>query len=353
MTEPLRIRIGFPGMDGAALFDPAARDNCAEPFIVLRERLRGLGYELESMDDVDLTGVHALWFWDVARAMQRSGRVRRVATALRGGAVDASPLMNRALKSPLRDRLILFIAEPPVVHPANWDRRMHRWFRTVFTWHDPLVDGERHIKYFFPLPARYPVVAEPPFRERKLLVNITGNKPSGEAGELYSTRVRSIRYLERAAPADFDLFGIGWERGDSGGEPFPSFRGRVAHKWDVLPRYRFSLCYENQQMQGYVTEKLFDCLRCGVVPVYLGAPEIERTVNPRCFVDRRAFANDGELLSFLQAMPEWEYRERREAGRAVLASVAFTQHLSEAFADTVCGSLGLGAEGSRGCGGRT
>ena len=353
LTEPLRIRICFPGMDGRALFDAAARDNCTEPFIVLRERLRSLGFELESMDDDDLSGVHALWFWDVTRAMQSLGPLRRAAAALSGGAVDASPLMKRALKSSLRDRLILFIGEPPVVHPANWDRRMHRWFRTVFTWHDPLVDGERYRKYFFPLPARYPVVAEPPFLERKLLVNISGNKSSAEAGELYSTRLRSIRYFEHAAPADFDLYGVGWERGEAGGTPFASFRGRVAHKWDVLPHYRFSLCYENQQMRGYVTEKLFDCLRCGVVPVYLGAPEVDLTVDPRCFIDRRTFADDGELLSFLHAMPEWEYLERREAGRAVLASAAFTRHLSEAFADTVCGSLGLGAAGSMGSGGRT
>lgn len=277
--------------------------------------------------------------------------MRRAAAALRGGTVNASPLMKRVLKSPLRDRLVLFIGEPPVVTPANWDRRAHQWFRTLFTWHDSLVDGERYIKFSFPLPADYPVVADPPFLERKLLVNISGNKSSAEVGELYSTRVRSIRHFEQAAPTDFDLYGVGWERGDADGVRFASFRGRVAHKWDVLPGYRFSLCYENQQMQGYVTEKLFDCLRCGVIPVYLGAPEIERTVNPRCFVDRRAFADDAELLSFLRGMPESEFRDRREAARAFLASTAFTQHLNEAFADTVCDTLGLGAAGRRGCGG--
>lgn len=73
MTEPLRIRICFPGMNGATLFDAAARDNCTEPFIVLRERLRSLGFELECMDDDDVSGTHALWFWDVTGAVQRSG----------------------------------------------------------------------------------------------------------------------------------------------------------------------------------------------------------------------------------------------------------------------------------------
>ena len=345
MTEPQRIRICFPGMDGATLFDAAARDNCLEPFIVLRERLRSLGCELESMDDDDLSGLHALWFWDVSLATQHSRtarRLRRVGDTWRGGRLSASSLMKRALASPLRDRLALFLGEPPVVTPANWDRRVHRWFRTVFTWHDPLVDGQRYVKYFYPLPEHYPVVADLPFPERKLLVNVSGNKSSAEAGELYSARERSIRAFEHLAPADFDLFGVGWERGGAGGERFPSFRGRVAHKWIVLPRYRFSLCYENQQMEGYVTEKLFDCLRCGVIPVYLGAPEIARVVDPRCFVDRRAFADDVELLRFLRAMPDAEFRERREAAKDFLASTAFRRHLSDAFAETICGALRLG-----------
>jgi hypothetical protein len=337
-------------MNGATLFDPAARDNCAEPFIVLRERLRSLGFELDTMDDDDISSTHALWFWDVTSAVQGLGALTTRPLRWRG-AVHASPLMKRVLRSPLRERLVLFIGEPPVVAPANWDTRVHRWFRTVFTWHDPLLDGERYFKYYFPLPRRFPAVVEPPFVKRKLLVNISGNKSSSEVGELYSARVRSIRYFEHAVPADFDLYGVGWERGDVDGERFSSFRGSVAHKWDVLSRYRFSLCYENQRMEGYVTEKLFDCLRCGVIPVYLGAPEIERIVDPRCFVDRRAFADDAELLTFLQGMPEIEFRKRREAARALLASPSFTRHLSEAFADTVCSTLGLGVAGREARGG--
>jgi hypothetical protein len=161
---------------------------------------------------------------------------------------------------------------------------------------------------------------------------------------------RSIRYFEHAVPADFDLSGLGWERGDVDGERFSSSWGSVAHKWELLLRYRFLLCYESQRMEGYVTEKLFDCLRCGVIHVYLGAPEIERVADSRCFVDRRAPADDAELLSVLQGMPEIESRKRREAAGALLASTSYPRHLSEALADTVCSTPGLGAAGRIGCG---
>jgi hypothetical protein len=161
---------------------------------------------------------------------------------------------------------------------------------------------------------------------------------------------RSIRCFEYAVPAHFDLSRLGWERGVVDGERFSSFWGSVLHEWEVLLRYRFLLCYESQRMDGHVTEKLFDCLRCGVAPVHLGAPEIERVVDARGFVDRRAPADDGELLSLLQGVPEIESRKRRESAGALPASTSCAQDLSEAFADTVCSTLGAGATGRKGCG---
>lgn len=106
------------------------------------------------------------------------------------------------------------------------------------------------------------------------------------------------------------------------------------------------------QVNGYQVWDPFDGLSArvrhlakGRKVVGLGVPVIERTVDSRCFVDRRAFADDGELLSSAPDMPESEYRESREAARAWLASTTFPRHLSEVFADTVCGTLGLGAAG--------
>lgn len=336
-----RIGFCFPGYTDATLFDGGHREHSHEPFILLREQLRQRGFALASVDDGDVSGLDALWFWDVTLAVQhRQGRLSCKAAALLGRPYYVtSPLMKRALRSPLRDRLVLFIGEPPIVCPLNWERRLHEPYRTIFTWHDPLADGRRYVKFHFPLPEQYAGVPDPPFAARKLLVNISGNKTSPEAGELYSARVRSIRYCEGAIPEEFDLYGHGWETGDADGRAYPSFRGSVLHKWDVLPHYRFSLCYENQQLTGYVTEKLFDCLRCGVIPVYLGAPEIAQTVDPLCYVDRRDFADDAALVAYLREMTSDEFAARREAGRAVLTSGAFRRHLSTAFVSTVLGAL--------------
>ena len=42
----------------------------------------------------------------------------------------------------------------------------------------------------------------------------------------------------------------------------------------VISQYKFFLSFENTVSDGYVSEKVFIPLRLGVVPVYLGTPDI-------------------------------------------------------------------------------
>jgi hypothetical protein len=190
------------------------------------------------------------------------------------------------------------------------------------------------------LPTEHPEVSNPSFDERKLLVNVSGNKFSSHPRDLYSARRATIRHFERAFPDQFDLFGVGWDKDPA--DPYPSYRGLVENKWDVYPRYRFGLSYENMRDEpGWITEKIFDCLRAGCVPVYWGAPNIGDYVDPAAFIDRTRFASEAELASFLFSITEPEYRRLRAAGRDYLESERFRAFLSPAFADTVIGALDL------------
>jgi hypothetical protein len=45
-------------------------------------------------------------------------------------------------------------------------------------------------------------------------------------------------------------------------------------KLDAIARYRFCLAFENSIETDYVTEKVYDCLIAGTVPIYLGAPNV-------------------------------------------------------------------------------
>jgi glycoprotein 3-alpha-L-fucosyltransferase len=50
----------------------------------------------------------------------------------------------------------------------------------------------------------------------------------------------------------------------------------VERKMDNIANYKFHLVFENSQGNGYVTEKYWQALHAGTVPIVLGAPDIRR-----------------------------------------------------------------------------
>jgi hypothetical protein len=233
-------------------------------------------------------------------------------------------------------KLALFIGEPAVVRPDNWDPLVHKAFDRVLTWNDDLVDGTRYFKFRQPIPSSYPRLAAPPFAQRGLLANISGNKFSTHPDELYSSRRETIRYFEKTHAADFGLFGTGWNLPGEDETPYSSYRGTVQNKWDIYRQYRFGLCYENMRnAPGYVTEKLFDCARAGSVPVYWGAPNVTKYVDHDVFIDRTAFSSNAELARFLADMSEAEYSGYVEAALDYFRTDRFAAFLPPTFAKTV------------------
>ena len=52
----------------------------------------------------------------------------------------------------------------------------------------------------------------------------------------------------------------------------------------VLCFFKFVICCENSKTKGYVTEKIFNILLAKSIPIYDGAPDIERYINDRRFL---------------------------------------------------------------------
>ena len=98
------------------------------------------------------------------------------------------------------------------------------------------------------------------------------------------------------------------------------YKGACLSKFDVLRRYQFCLCFENMAMNGYITEKLFDCLYAGTIPLYLGAPDILRYVPEGVFIDCRKYRSWDEMWDDVRQMPITRILEMREAGREFLGS---------------------------------
>lgn len=252
--------------------------------------------------------------------------------------------------------LILFESE--VISPKNWDRNKHVFFDKIFTWDDRLVDDEKYFKINFAhkFPENrdlYRKVSDE-FSNKKLCTLIAGNKKVNHSLELYSERDKAIRWFESNAINDFDLYGVGWGLSIPRNkyirfltsrcerikkifcDPYPSYKGRVESKIDVLRQYKFAICYENAQMiPGYITEKIFDCFFAGCVPVYWGAPNITDHIPENCFIDRRNFNTHEELYFYIKNMDEGEYVEIQKNIENYIFSEKSDPYRAETFANTL------------------
>lgn len=87
-------------------------------------------------------------------------------------------------------------------------------------------------------------------------------------------------------------------------------------------------------MDGYITEKLFDCLYTGTIPLYLGAPDISKFVPEDVYVDCRKFSSWEAMWEAVKVMSEDQIEEMRLTGRDFLAGEAgrrFYNSLEEIF----------------------
>jgi hypothetical protein len=74
-------------------------------------------------------------------------------------------------------------------------------------------------------------------------------------------------------------------------------------KAEVIAGYKFTLAFENAIAPDYVTEKLFDPLIAGSVPVYLGAPNVDELAPAdRCYIDVADFDGPEALARHLQSL---------------------------------------------------
>eukprot|EP00961_Rhodomonas_salina_P050720 680994-Rhodomonas_salina.2 len=88
--------------------------------------------------------------------------------------------------------------------------------------------------------------------------------------------------------------------------------GQNEVKRKVLSLYKFALAIENTREHDYVTEKVFDVLEAGVVPIYLGAPNWQDFLPMHnAIIDASAFETPHDVAEFVRelASDEGRYQE--------------------------------------------
>jgi alpha(1,3/1,4) fucosyltransferase len=300
--------VPFGGSEGEALFDIEIRDECMKVFSDLKNAFNKLNYQVqttlleEKLDDVSL--ILSFDFY-------------------------SSDVLERLKQYP-KDTCILLIWEPPTVRRDTYVRSFHESFGKVYSMIDLIIDNQRYFKFYFPQPRLQMISELIPFKDKKLCTLIAGNKGSNAKNELYSKRRETIDFFEAQRGNDFDFYGIGWS------PKYKNYKGRIKTKKDVLKKYKFCICYENiAGLNGYITEKIFDCFVAGCVPIYWGSYNITQYIPADCFIDRRYFASNQELYDYLKTIDTQEYERYLNNIERFLRSDAAFLFSSEFFADTM------------------
>jgi hypothetical protein len=79
---------------------------------------------------------------------------------------------------------------------------------------------------------------------------------------------------------------------------------RRVTKHQTISTYPFCLAFENSIDTDYVTEKIYDCLMAGTVPIYLGTPDVAEFVPEGSYIDATAHGGPRGLAAYLKHLLE-------------------------------------------------
>jgi len=130
----------------------------------------------------------------------------------------------------------------------------------------------------------------------------------GKSIDLYE--IRNQIALEGHQVGKVDIYGKGWEAGitieDSRDGDWTN------RKFEILQDYHFNLCFENTIAPYYCTEKIWDAIIGGCLPIYYGGQNstIYEDFPPNSFLDYCQFHDPGELFQYIEKMTFTEYKQR-------------------------------------------
>ena len=82
----------------------------------------------------------------------------------------------------------------------------------------------------------------------------------------------------------------------------------------ILSRYKFMICFENKVRPHYLTEKLFNALYAGTLPIYWGDPLASNIFNPEAYIQVEYSSDTRQQIDYMmQALSEVKKYDQDEA----------------------------------------
>ena len=70
-------------------------------------------------------------------------------------------------------------------------------------------------------------------------------------------------------------------------------------KLEALRPYKFTIAFENKELSGWTTEKMYDPLAAHTIPIFWGDPKAVECFNPEAFINAYDFPSYSELADYV------------------------------------------------------
>jgi hypothetical protein len=167
-----------------------------------------------------------------------------------------------------RAKISLMVAEPRDIHGRHLQilRLTGKRFYRIFTHDAKTLQRLKNARFMAAASTWVPEYEDLQIEKSRNISLIASNQNQLEGHKLRHALIAKIR----DSNIGVDIMGRGYH-------PFDK-------KADGLSPYRFSVITENVRNKSYFTEKIVDALLCETVPIYWGAPNIERFFDPRAMI---------------------------------------------------------------------
>ena len=86
---------------------------------------------------------------------------------------------------------------------------------------------------------------------------------------------------------------------DSGGKVLNNVGGSVKDKMTFIKDYKFVIAFENEEHDGYTTEKILEPMLVDSIPIYWGNKKVNEDFNTKRFINYNDFDTEEKLIERL------------------------------------------------------
>lgn len=312
MIKNISIIPSYPEHYKNKIFERNFENEGLLPFAVLRDKLSKIGVFINTIDlqkkydEIDLLIV-----------MRHENNINKIFNVIS---------KNKNIK-------ILYISteEISAAPTQNKDLLDFGLFDRILTWRDNDVDSKLFYKYYYMTPLRTYVESLDDRRELACLINSYKINYYNSKENIYHERLKVISFFEDKFC--FKLYGHNWHKYS---KKIKNYRGSVLNKIEIYLKHDFSFIFENSNAElGGITEKIWDSLAAGCIPIYYGAPNVRKYIPHACYIDYRDFKNLDTLYNYISEMTFEEKNIRRQAIKRFLQTNDYIIFTSDGFYKTI------------------